>query len=51
MFGKKVRKEMVEVKVRNIEEGLEEIVITDKKGLNGLVINGYDILEVKKIKA
>ena len=49
MFAKKEEKEMYEIKVVCIETGEVETVVTDKKGLAGLAINGYDVIEMVRI--
>ena len=40
---------MYEAKVYNPWANMVETVVTDKDGLNGLVLNGFDIIEVKKV--
>lgn len=49
LFKKVEKKEMLKVVVINIETEEVEAVITDKEGLTGMVINGYDIISVSTI--
>lgn len=47
MFKKVEKKEMLKVVVRNIDTDEVEEIITDKAGLSGIVMNGYDIISTE----
>lgn len=54
LFAKKnnkkdAKKVMVKVITMEIQSGLVEETITDKAGLQGLVVNSYDILSVTEL--
>lgn len=49
LFKKVEKKEMLKVVAENIMTGEIEEVITDRAGLTGMVINGYDIISTETI--
>lgn len=49
LFAKKENKVRYEVTVVEINSGLMETIITDSDGIKTLGMNGYDIIEMKKI--
>lgn len=49
LFAKKETKRTYRVTVMNLNTKDTEVVITDNKGFTGLVLAGYEIIEVEEI--